>query len=168
MFDEVLCSPAGVSAARLRAEKILTGLQVRKVCERCCLMQNKLPVSAGAPKVCSSLSRKRRELVVKGPPGAADSPHQQSTIAPCPRIMTPPSRLLPPPPTGGTLTLGEAWRVVVDVAELDSDGGGPGQSTQVSPHVLGLQQHQVLVLGLPVHVGNGRAQNTCETDQFSW
>lgn len=79
-----------------------------------------------------------------------------------------PSSLDPPPHsrTGRiTLTLGEAWRVVVDVAQLDGDGGGPGQSTQVSPHVLGLQEHQVLVLGLPVHVGHGRAQNTCETDE---
>lgn len=58
------------------------------------------------------------------------------------------------------LTLGEAWRVVVDVGELDGDGGGSGQAAKVSPHVFGLEQHQVLVLGLPVHVGHGCAQDT--------
>lgn len=58
------------------------------------------------------------------------------------------------------LTLGEAWRVVVDVRELDGDGGGPGQAAKVSPHVFGLEQHQVLVLGLPVHVRHGCAQDT--------
>lgn len=58
------------------------------------------------------------------------------------------------------LTLGEARRVVVDVGELDGDGGGPGQAAKVSPHVFGLEQHQILVLGLPVHVGHGRAQDT--------
>lgn len=63
------------------------------------------------------------------------------------------------------LTLGEAWRVVVDVGELDGDGGGPGESPQVAPHVLGLEEHQVLVLGLPVHVRHGRAENTCESDE---
>lgn len=108
--------------------------------------------------------------VVKAPPEPTDSPHQQSIIAPRHRIIPVLPRLLSNPPphsrTGRiTLTLGEAWRVVVDVAQLDGDGGGPGQSTQVSPHVLGLQEHQVLVLGLPVHVGHGRAQNTCETDE---
>lgn len=63
------------------------------------------------------------------------------------------------------LTLGEAWRVVVDVGELDGDGGGPGESPQVPPHVLGLEEHQVLVLGLPVHVRHGRAEDTCESDE---
>lgn len=58
------------------------------------------------------------------------------------------------------LTLGEARRVVVDVCELDGDGGGARQAAKVAPHVLSLEQHQVLVLGLPVHVGHGRAQDT--------
>lgn len=58
------------------------------------------------------------------------------------------------------LTLGKAWRVVVDVGELDGDSGGPRQAAKVSPHVFGLKQHQILVLGLPVHVGDSCAQDT--------
>lgn len=58
------------------------------------------------------------------------------------------------------LTLGEAWRVVVDVCEFDGDGGGPGQTAKMAAHVFSLEQHQVLVLGLPVHVGHGSAQDT--------
>lgn len=64
------------------------------------------------------------------------------------------------------LTLGEAWRVVVDVGQLDGDGGGPRQPTQVPPHVLGLEQNQVLVLGLSVHVGHGRAENPCQINEL--
>lgn len=58
------------------------------------------------------------------------------------------------------LTLGEARRVVVDVGELDGDGGGPRQAAEVAAHVFSLEQHQVLVLALPVHVGHGRAEDT--------
>lgn len=58
------------------------------------------------------------------------------------------------------LTLGEAWRVVVDVCEFDGDGRGPGQTAKMAAHVFSLEQHQVLVLGLPVHVGHGSAQDT--------
>lgn len=36
------------------------------------------------------------------------------------------------------LTFREPGRVVVDIAEGDVDGGGPSQSPQLAPHVLGL------------------------------
>ena len=58
--------------------------------------------------------------------------------------------------SGQPPTFGEAWRVVVDVAEADVDGGGAGQAAQLTPHVLGLDQNLVLLLHLPVHVGQRR------------
>lgn len=36
------------------------------------------------------------------------------------------------------LTFGEAGWIIVDIAEGDIDGGGPGQPSQLAPHVLGL------------------------------
>lgn len=55
-----------------------------------------------------------------------------------------------------TPTFGEARRVVVDVAQADVDGGGAGQAAQLAAHVLGLDQNLVLLLHLPVHVGQSR------------
>lgn len=53
-------------------------------------------------------------------------------------------------------TFGEARRVVVDVAQADVDGGGAGQAAQLAAHVLGLDQNLVLLLHLPVHIGQSR------------
>ena len=36
------------------------------------------------------------------------------------------------------LTFGEPGWIIVDIAEGDVDGGGPGQPAQLAPHVLGL------------------------------
>lgn len=128
-----------------------------------------------------SLSRKIREFkharsqAINVPAVVADSSRQRIIIPTRPRIIIVPCRLLltppprPDPPGGRKLTLGEARRVVVDVGELDGDGGGPGESAQVSPHVLGLEEHQVLVLRLSVHVRHGRAQDTCQSNEaFRW
>lgn len=52
-----------------------------------------------------------------------------------------------------SLTLGKARRVVVDVAEGDVDGGGGGQTAQLTSHVLGLEKNLVLALHLSIHVG---------------
>lgn len=36
------------------------------------------------------------------------------------------------------LTFGEPWWIIVDIAERDVDGGGPGQPPKLAAHVLGL------------------------------
>lgn len=52
-------------------------------------------------------------------------------------------------------TFRKPGRVVVDVYEADVDGGGPGQTSQLTPHVLGLDQDVVVLPYLSVHVGQG-------------
>lgn len=51
------------------------------------------------------------------------------------------------------LTVAEAWWVVVDVCQCDGDRGGPGEPSHLAHHVLGLDDQDVLVSGLTVHVG---------------
>lgn len=55
----------------------------------------------------------------------------------------------------------EGGPVVVDVRQGDGDGGAGGQSSAEAQHVLHLHHHQVLVPGLPVHVGPGSDDDTC-------
>ena len=50
------------------------------------------------------------------------------------------------------LTLREARRVVIDVAEGDVDGGGGGKPPQLTSHVLGLEKNLVLPFYLTIHV----------------
>lgn len=50
------------------------------------------------------------------------------------------------------LTLVEHGWVVVDVTERDVDRGGAGQTPQLAAHVLGLDDHRVVLPGLPIHV----------------
>lgn len=61
---------------------------------------------------------------------------------------------------GVLLTLLELGRVVVDVGERDLDLGGARQPPHVAAHVLGLDDHVVLLAGLAVHVGQGGADDT--------
>ena len=58
------------------------------------------------------------------------------------------------------LTLVEHGRVVVDVAQRDVDRGGAGEPPQLAAHVLGLDDHVVVLSGLPVHVCQGHADHT--------
>lgn len=53
------------------------------------------------------------------------------------------------------LTLGEAWRVVVDVGQGDADRGGSGEPTHLPGHVFGLDHDLVVLLDLPVHARQG-------------
>lgn len=55
----------------------------------------------------------------------------------------------------------ERGPVVVDVGQGDGDGGAGGVSSAQAQHVLHLHHHQVLIPGLPVHVGPGRDDDTC-------
>lgn len=63
--------------------------------------------------------------------------------------------------TGSALTLVKHGQVVVDVAECDVDRGGARQPPQLAAHVLGLYDHRVVFPGLPVHVGQGDADDPC-------
>lgn len=66
-----------------------------------------------------------------------------------------------PSPRQSVLTVSEARRVVVDVAQVDGDSGGASQPPLVAPHVSGLEHDVVLVLRLPVHLGHSGADDTC-------
>lgn len=66
-----------------------------------------------------------------------------------------------PSPRQSVLTVSEARRVVVDVAQVDGDGSGASQPPLVAPHVSGLEHDVVLVLRLPVHLGHSGADDTC-------
>lgn len=59
------------------------------------------------------------------------------------------------PPQERALTVLERRPVVVDVRQADGDGGAGRVSSTEAQHVLHLHHHQVLIPGLPVHVGPG-------------
>lgn len=61
----------------------------------------------------------------------------------------------------GSLTLVEHGRVVVDVGERDVDRGGARQTPQLPAHVLGLDDHRVVLSGLPVHVRQRHPEHAC-------
>lgn len=56
---------------------------------------------------------------------------------------------------GTCLTLVEHGRVVIDVAERDVDRGGTSEPPELAAHVLGLDDHRVVLSGFPVHIGEG-------------
>ncbi len=56
--------------------------------------------------------------------------------------------------------MSEARRVVIDVSECDSDRGGAGEATHLADHVFGLDDKNILVPRLPVHVGQSCSDNT--------
>lgn len=58
------------------------------------------------------------------------------------------------------LTLRELGGVVVDIAEGDCHRSAARQPPHVAAHVLGLNHHQELLLGLPVHVGDGSSHHS--------
>ena len=53
------------------------------------------------------------------------------------------------------LTLGEAWRVVVDIREGDADRRGSRESAHLSGHVFSLDHDLVVLFDFPVHAGQG-------------
>lgn len=58
------------------------------------------------------------------------------------------------------LTVNESRRVVVDVGEHDGDGGGARQAAHLANHVFGLDDKNILVPGLTVHVGQSCPDDT--------
>lgn len=66
-----------------------------------------------------------------------------------------------------SLTLVKHGRVVVDVGERDVDRGGAGQTSHLPPHVLGLDDHGVVLSGLPVHVCQRHPYDACGKGQRS-
>lgn len=58
--------------------------------------------------------------------------------------------------------MAEGGPIVVDVGQADGDGGASGVAAAQAQHVLDLDHHQVLVPGLPVHVGPGGDDDPCE------
>lgn len=59
-----------------------------------------------------------------------------------------------------SLTVSEPRRVVVDIGQRDSDGGGAGEATHLADHVFGLDDEHILVPRLPVHVGQSCSDDT--------
>lgn len=53
------------------------------------------------------------------------------------------------------LTLGEAWRVVVDIREGDADCRGSGEPAHLPGHVFSLDHDLVVFFDLPVHARQG-------------
>lgn len=56
--------------------------------------------------------------------------------------------------------MAEARRVVVDVRQRDGDGGGAGEAAHLAHHVFGLDDQNVLVPRLAVHVGQSCSDDT--------
>lgn len=50
-------------------------------------------------------------------------------------------------------TSGEAWGVVVDVRKCDGDCCGSWEATHLATHIFGLDDQQILVSRLSVHIG---------------
>lgn len=61
------------------------------------------------------------------------------------------------------LTVAEPRWVVVDVCQRDGDRGGAGESAHLAHHVFGLDDQNVLVSRLAVHVGQGCPDDTWNT-----
>lgn len=68
------------------------------------------------------------------------------------RNINEPSRL--------SLTVAEPRRVVVDVRQRDGDGSGAGEAPHLAHHVFGLDDQNVLVPRLAVHVGQSSSDDT--------
>ena len=64
-------------------------------------------------------------------------------------------------------TFGESRRVVIDVAEGDVDYRRSGQPSQLSAHVLGLDEDLVLFFDFPVHVGQSCSNNTLKEKKIT-
>lgn len=65
---------------------------------------------------------------------------------------------------GWVLTLGEAGRVIVDIREGDVDSRGARQPSELPSHVLGLDDHLVVLLGLSIHVRERGPNHTCRRE----
>lgn len=65
------------------------------------------------------------------------------------------------------LTARETWWVVVDIHQSNRYGGGARQATHLAHHVLGLNDQDVLVPSLPVHVGQGCPHDSCKETEIN-
>lgn len=57
------------------------------------------------------------------------------------------------------LTPSEVWRVVVDIGKLHGDCRSARQSAQMPSHVFGLENYQIFIPTLPVHVRDRGAED---------